>query len=227
MNSPAVCTFCKEGTYSLSPLASAPGASTLAPACLTCPAGLDCYGGADVKQKVIKSTWLAVNGVLHLISCPPGTQLINSTSGTSRGVFSSDVQQCRACAPGQYIIDPDADECQQCPPGTVSPIHCQRLGFIPDFSLFPIACRSGLLRRINSHASCEWQHVSDLRWSLDSDGMPFRLLPECPAVSALPCAVLLHWRRPASHALRVGSVCLARGWVKGGLLCRSVCGGCH
>ena len=117
-NSPAICTFCKQGTYSLSPWAGAPGSSRDSPACLNCPIGLNCNGGADVNQKE-NSTWFDVDGVYHLISCPPGFQLINSTSGTSRGEFASDLQQCRECSVGQYIINPNTDECQECPPGIV------------------------------------------------------------------------------------------------------------
>lgn len=133
VNSPAVCTFCKQGTYSIDPLVHAPGASADSPACVNCPLGLDCNGGAEVhpKEEARESTWLPVDGVYHLISCPPGSQLINSTSGTSRGIFSSDLQECRACAQGQYIIDPNTDECQQCPPGIVAktfdPCHYQML----------------------------------------------------------------------------------------------------
>ncbi len=117
--SQAVCTLCKVGTYSLNPLANTPNALTRSPTCINCPAGLTCNGGADVKPKQQENTWLAVEGVYYLISCPAGSQLVNSTSGTSRGTFSSDLQQCRACAPGQYIVDPNTDECQQCPPGNI------------------------------------------------------------------------------------------------------------
>ena len=111
VKSPAVCTFCEVGTYSLSP----PSADS--PICLKCPVSLDCFGGADARPQQAASTWLAVNGVYLLVGCPPGFQLINSTSATSRGVFSSDLQQCKACSPGQYIINPNTDECQRCPPG--------------------------------------------------------------------------------------------------------------
>jgi hypothetical protein len=115
--SPAVCTFCKAGTYSLSPLTRMSGDSTESPTCLICPFGLDCKGGAEVLNKQKNSTWLAVDGEYYLISCPAGSQLINSTSGTSQGEFLSSIQQCRMCTPGQYIIDPNTDACQQCPPG--------------------------------------------------------------------------------------------------------------
>ena len=113
---PAVCTLCKQGTYSLQPLASVLGASGAAPACIGCPAGADCAnGGADVLLTV--GSWIDVDGVYVLRSCPAGHQLINSTSGSSRGVFSNSLQECRACVAGQYIIDPNHDQCQPCPPG--------------------------------------------------------------------------------------------------------------
>ena len=111
----AACIFCKAGSYSIHPLAHVPGSSS-APSCLNCPAGGDCTrGGADVEFKV--GTWADQRGIYALFSCPPGYQLINSTAGTSKGVFSSNLQQCRPCQPGQYIINPDSDDCKDCPLG--------------------------------------------------------------------------------------------------------------
>ena len=115
VNGSAVCTLCKQGTYSIQPLAHLRG--SIIPACIGCPAGADCTsGGADVKFDV--GDWIVVNGLYVLVSCPPGYQLINSTAGTSKGVFANNLQECRACLPGAYIINPNIDECQQCPPGS-------------------------------------------------------------------------------------------------------------
>ena len=112
----AVCTECKPGSYSFSSMANLPGSQT--PACLSCPAGCECIaGGTDVQCKV--GMWRPVSGIYMLVSCPAGYQLVNSTAGTSRGIFSSVLQQCRACLSGQYIIDPDTDICQDCPPGLI------------------------------------------------------------------------------------------------------------
>ena len=113
-NGSAACSFCKPGTYSINPLA---GPTTGTPACFVCPAGGDCTkGGADVQFNK-NGSWAVMRGEYVLTSCPAGYQLINSTAGTSKGVFSSTLQQCRACLPGQYIVNPNTDECQQCPPG--------------------------------------------------------------------------------------------------------------
>ena len=118
VDGPAVCTLCKPGTYSISPMTSIQdsSSSTYAPACLNCPAGCSCVGGgSQVKCKV--GQWTTTRGIYILTSCPAGYQLINSTAGTSQGVFSTDIQQCIACQPGKYIINPNTDVCQNCPPG--------------------------------------------------------------------------------------------------------------
>jgi hypothetical protein len=115
--SSAVCSLCGPGSYSLSPLAQSPDSLIDAPSCLSCPAGCYCaLGGADITCK--SGLWEAIQGVFRLMSCPAGFQLVNSTDGTSKGKFSSVLQQCKACLPGQYIIDPDTDACQPCPAGT-------------------------------------------------------------------------------------------------------------
>jgi hypothetical protein len=118
VNCSAACSPCKPGTYSVDPLA--PGSIFAAPACIGCPAGAKCLlGGADVRFNE-GETWLVVDGVYKLEGCPAGSQLINSTAGTSRGTFSNSLQQCRACLVGEYIINPQTDSCQQCPPGKLS-----------------------------------------------------------------------------------------------------------
>jgi serine/threonine protein kinase len=112
---PAVCQLCKAGTYSLSPLAHMSGSSP-APNCINCPvAGICTEGGTDAQFEV--GTWAVVGGIYVLTSCPEGFELINSTAGTSKGEFSNDAQQCRACLSQQYILDPNRDTCQTCPPG--------------------------------------------------------------------------------------------------------------
>jgi hypothetical protein len=114
--SPAVCTLCRPGTYSINPLAFAPDAKIATPACLSCPAGGDCTkGGADVTFAV--GGWRDDGTLYVLESCPPGYQLVNSSSGTSSGTFSNILQQCKACRPGQYIMNPNRDNCENCPPG--------------------------------------------------------------------------------------------------------------
>jgi hypothetical protein len=120
VNGSAVCTLCKSGTYSVSPLASGSESSTASPACLPCPAGGNCsLGGADIHFSD-KEIWRVIDGMYILVSCPSGYQKINSTAGTSKGKFSSISQQCKVCLPEQYIVNPDTDLCQQCPPGAPS-----------------------------------------------------------------------------------------------------------
>ena len=118
-NGSAVCTLCKPGSYSLSPLAHMPGSTSETPSCLSCPAGCNCIqGGAEIQCSI--GTWRDIEGIYRLMSCPAGFQLINSTAGTSQGAFSSDLQQCRACLSGQYIVNPNTDICEDCPPGLLN-----------------------------------------------------------------------------------------------------------
>jgi hypothetical protein len=117
VNGSAICTLCKSGTYSVSPLASGSESPTASPACLSCPAGGNCsLGGADIHFSN-KEIWRVIDGMYILVSCPSGYQKINSTAGTSKGKFSSTSQQCKVCLPEQYIVNPDTDSCQQCPQG--------------------------------------------------------------------------------------------------------------
>jgi hypothetical protein len=113
---PGACRRCAPGTYSVNPLAKDPSSSSDAPSCVACPAGGDCaLGGAQVRFAV--GVWGVRNGVYVLESCPAGHRLINSTAGTSSGTFSNAAQQCAACLPGQYVLDPNRDACQDCPAG--------------------------------------------------------------------------------------------------------------
>jgi hypothetical protein len=102
------CSFCTEGTYSISPLAGAP-----IPSCLNCPVGAVCNGGADIHFGI--GYWVAEAGMFMLTGCPLGYQLINSLSG----IFSHDNQQCLVCSDGYYILNSNNSQyvCQQCPEG--------------------------------------------------------------------------------------------------------------
>jgi serine/threonine protein kinase len=116
---PAQCQWCSAGSYSVSPLASKVGLiDSSNPACLNCPAGGDCLkGGSDIKFKL--GVWKLDTDQHRLMHCPPGTQLINSTRGDSKGTYSHDAQHCKPCLISEYILDPNIDSCQMCPPGLV------------------------------------------------------------------------------------------------------------
>jgi hypothetical protein len=112
----ATCSLCSAGTYSLNPLAPAPGSLAGISGCLNCPEGGNCdEGGAKVSFSVGK--WEHQSGAYILKDCPSGFQLVNSTEGNSRGTFSHDRQRCKPCLAGQYIINSNIDECKNCPLG--------------------------------------------------------------------------------------------------------------
>ena len=118
MNGSASCKFCPSGTYSVNPLAWNPSSTSRAPSCLNCPVGGNCnQGGGNIIFAI--GNWTVLNGIYVVTACPFGHQLINSTTGTRSGLFSHDVQQCKSCPPGTYIIDPNAGLCQTCPTGAV------------------------------------------------------------------------------------------------------------
>lgn len=50
----------------------------------------------------------------------PGHTLINSTTGTSKGTFSAEIQKCEPCGTQtQFILNPNTDTCQPCPAGLI------------------------------------------------------------------------------------------------------------
>lgn len=87
-------------------------------ACTKCPpAGAVC-DGASLAGRVPGSIWVPDHdsGIWRLVSCPSGHALVNSTDGTSRGVFSHDAQTCRECVVGlEYNLDPNRHPCHPCP----------------------------------------------------------------------------------------------------------------
>ena len=111
VNVSAVCTFCGAGTYSINPFAHTPGSSSMFPECIECPYVGDCTsGGADVNFEI--GTWSPIDGIFLLTSCPTGLQVINTTSFTSQGIFSNEMQQC-ACFPGYEPVNNVT--CERCP----------------------------------------------------------------------------------------------------------------
>jgi hypothetical protein len=106
------CKFCQPGSYSLNPLFSASGAY---PACLVCPSAGICNGGDNIK--FMSGQWTVQAGMYELVSCPRGSQLINSVKGT----FYQESQNCVPCKVNQYILRTDDPkfECQPCPLGAV------------------------------------------------------------------------------------------------------------
>ncbi len=111
---PGSCVLCSPGTYSLSPLARSP-TNPDTPSCFKCPAGADCSAGGDHVTFML-GNWSRYHDIFVLNACPPGHQLVNSSTGTSYGLFSHDDQQCKPCKQNQYIVD-QLQSCQTCPTG--------------------------------------------------------------------------------------------------------------
>lgn len=108
----ASCTFCKPGSYSINPLGNSDAVSNQ-PSCLNCAVGGDCTsGGENVTFDV--GSWERSAAMYIVTDCPAGYQLISSSSN---GKFAHDVQECKLCQYGQYIIRPNVDTCQICPDG--------------------------------------------------------------------------------------------------------------
>uniref|UniRef100_A0A7S0LWG4 Uncharacterized protein n=1 Tax=Cryptomonas curvata TaxID=233186 RepID=A0A7S0LWG4_9CRYP len=116
MNGPGVCTACKAGTYSLNPLAGIPGSSRSAPACLNCPAGGNCIRGGNSVEFQVGGWAVFESKYFVLNSCPAGYQLINSSDGTSWGIFDHDMQECKPCKENEYLVD-FMSQRQACPLG--------------------------------------------------------------------------------------------------------------
>ena len=109
-----VCTQCKAGTYSVSPLK---GESSQIPSCLECPAGGNCeLGGENVSFAL--GEWIVDDGIFKLVGCPRGCQLVNKNTF---GLFAQESQICTVCAANEYILNSDdADmSCNRCPIGAV------------------------------------------------------------------------------------------------------------
>ena len=81
-------------------------------------AGASCLSNGSFIPLVAGSSWEVSHGIYKLVGCPAGHQLINSSDGSSKGIFSQESQFCKPCMPGQYIIDPKNGICQDCPDGT-------------------------------------------------------------------------------------------------------------
>jgi serine/threonine protein kinase len=90
------CSTCGPGSYSVHPLA---GIQVGIPVCLSCPAGGICPGGSIVTFNL--GSWILVDGIFQLISCPDGHQLVNSFNG----LFRQEAQQCLECKPPQYVLN--------------------------------------------------------------------------------------------------------------------------
>ena len=61
------CKLCKQGTYSLDPLA---GQQKNIPECFVCPSGATCFEGGSIRTAL--GNWTYFNGVLKLMQCPEG-----------------------------------------------------------------------------------------------------------------------------------------------------------
>jgi hypothetical protein len=139
------CIACTTGTYSMNPTdgCSADWVCPQRSACNQCPAGATCSGLSSFEPSVRGSIWVPILDLAtrittqRLTSCPPGPEIRVCVAGlslieiesfafsaghslinkTSTGDFSSQIQECKACQSGQYIIYPDLDTCANCPRG--------------------------------------------------------------------------------------------------------------
>jgi hypothetical protein len=183
-NGSALCQRCPAGTYSVSPLASRDGLSNANPACLNCPAGASCLqGGSDVK--FILGNWTEQNEQYRLVHCPPGTQLVSSTSGASSGPFSHDAQQCKPCQIDEYILDPDNDVCRKCPPGLI----CDGTDVVVAKVNGSMWTRNGSIYLLQS---CPFGHRisnSGLSGSFDSEAQQCSVCPRGQECISAPCTV--------------------------------------
>ena len=112
---PGSCTFCKPGTYSVQPLASAPSSSSKDPECFSCPAGGGCLQGGD-KVSFDKGNWSIQDGMYILTSCPTGHKVVN-TSSADDTFFSHDRQMCEVCGKGEECTTEACVSCSKCAPG--------------------------------------------------------------------------------------------------------------
>jgi hypothetical protein len=97
--------------------------------CQACARGALCTDGTcalrnrdtlhcNQTDEKVKGTWtFDALGEGILVSCPPGhSTMTKEKSG------SVDLQECKPCVPGQYILFPDTDGCQKCPKGLFTPL---------------------------------------------------------------------------------------------------------
>ncbi len=118
-SSPSACT-CDADYYSAA-------TSLAAGACMTCPKGALCPDRSCALHSkasllncpvagAVVGTWTlnTAIGTYELTGCPPG---YSTMSSAKTGL--ADLQECRACTHGQYILRPDEDYCQTCPPGLI------------------------------------------------------------------------------------------------------------
>jgi hypothetical protein len=70
--------------------------------CQPCPVGLTCNGDSSYTETVKGSHWVREGQILKLVSCPVGYLFVNS----SNQQFVPDLQECKACEPLTYSLDP-------------------------------------------------------------------------------------------------------------------------
>ena len=128
------CLKCPTGTYIINPNVGQ---------CQTCPKGALCKSDLScafvyspsfqcpTPGDSIVGDWVIADSsnIFALIGCPAGYSL----ESTSK-VGSADLQMCKPCGVGQYIINPNTDDCQACPPG-----HFMNTSYL---LLFSSCCRA-------------------------------------------------------------------------------------
>jgi hypothetical protein len=91
----------------------------------TCAPSLAGVKGMEAAQEDHMWEFVQSKVAFVLKSCPPGHQLVNS----STGVFNPTLQQCAACGAAKYIIDREAT-CMDCPKGADCPDGAQFLPLV-------------------------------------------------------------------------------------------------
>ena len=112
------CSECPIGSYTVHPDTQS---------CQTCPKGALCSDLSCALRNPpsflcphdeVIGTWVVENSssTYVLENCPSGYTLVSTAKAGS-----PDLQQCKLCSVGEYIVDPAKDDCQPCPKGATCP----------------------------------------------------------------------------------------------------------
>lgn len=175
----------------------------------------------------------AADGQLHLVSCPAGHQLVNSSDGSARGAFSHEAQRCSLCLASEFILDA---RCRACPawalcdghnltslvPGArweLSPEHVRLLQCPPGFTLERADQDSQDLDDQDACVPCPRGSYNAGLWTNETE----QACVVCMPAFLVPCSTLLRFRVCACVSNDVdcllatsGQVCMPGGVCEGG-----------